>query len=105
MASSCTLLVKHVDQTSNSHTVDHSTIAPKTARNLAQANRFRSGEGDPLAQARPFSPRRERDRKTMVLRCLAQASPISPKRDCTSLKKKSGRLSDRSHRNAWASPC
>jgi len=52
MASSRTLLVEHVDQTSKSHTMDHPTIAPKIARSLAQANKFRSGEGDPLAQAR-----------------------------------------------------
>jgi len=37
----------------------HSTIVPKPAPSLAQARRSRSGEGDPLAQAGPFSPRRE----------------------------------------------
>jgi len=99
MASSRTLLVKYVDQTSKSHAVDHSTIAPKTARSLAQANRSRLGEGDPSRLGESATG------KTMVLRCLAQASPISPKRDFTSLKKEPGRLSDRTHKNAWASPC
>jgi len=38
--------------------VNHSTILPKPAPSLAQAKRSRSGEGDPLAQASPFLPRR-----------------------------------------------
>jgi len=63
MPSSRTLLVKHVDQTNKSHAMDHSTIAPKTACSLAQVNRPRPGKGDPLAQAKSFSPRRERDRE------------------------------------------
>ncbi|QCE10062.1 hypothetical protein DEO72_LG10g1288 [Vigna unguiculata] len=36
----------------------HSTITPKPAPSLAQARRSRLGEGDPLARASPFSPRR-----------------------------------------------
>jgi len=38
--------------------VNHSTIAPKPAISLAQANKSHLGKKDPLAQARPFSPRR-----------------------------------------------
>jgi len=38
--------------------MNYSTIVPKPAPSLAQAKRSRSGEGDPLAQARLFSPRR-----------------------------------------------
>jgi len=45
--------------------MNHSTIAPKPVRSFAQANRPRSGERGPLAQAKPFSPRREHDRETM----------------------------------------
>jgi len=44
--------------------VNHSTTASKPARCLAQANRARSGERDPLAQANPISPRRRRDKGT-----------------------------------------
>jgi len=39
--------------------VTHSNIAPKPAPSLAQANRSRSGERDPLAQASPFLPKRD----------------------------------------------
>jgi len=35
------------------------------SRSLTQANRPRLGERGPIAQAKPFSPRRERDRETM----------------------------------------
>jgi len=45
--------------------MNHSTITPKPVRSLAQANRPRSGERGPLAQVKPFSPRRERDRETV----------------------------------------
>ena len=73
-------------------------IAPKPApislrlEDLAQAR-------DPLAQARA------RAVEQWLLRILAQASSFSPKRDYTSLKMKTSRLSDSLHRKAWASLC
>ncbi|QCD88421.1 hypothetical protein DEO72_LG3g2968 [Vigna unguiculata] len=48
---------RKIRQASNT-SVNHSTIVPKPVPSLAQAKRSRSGEGDPLAQASPFSPRR-----------------------------------------------
>jgi len=57
MASS--LIVKHLDQISYHTSMQHSTIVPHLTPSLAQANRSRSGEGSPLAQASPVSPRRE----------------------------------------------
>jgi len=45
--------------------VNHSTITSKPARCLAQANRARSGEREPLAHANPTSPRRRRDKETV----------------------------------------
>jgi len=61
--------------------VHHSTIVPKLTPSLAKANQFRSGEGGPLAQART------RAGEQRTLRGLAQASPFSPRRDHSSLKK------------------
>ena len=43
-------------------------------------------------------------REQWVLRRLAQARPFSPKRDCTSLKMKPSRLGDYSCKSFWASP-
>jgi len=61
--------------------MNHSTIVPKPACNLAQANRPRSGERGPLAQAKPFSPRQ----------------------DHSSLQKNARRLGDNSSSRSWAS--
>jgi len=62
------------------------TTTSKLSRCLAQANRARSGERDPLAQANPSSPRRGRNEGTGGSAgsrsgepLLAQASPFSPR--------------------------
>jgi len=56
--------------------MNQSTIAPKPARSLAQANRPRSGERGPLAQAKPFSPRRERDREIVGFAMSHSGEPL-----------------------------
>jgi len=57
-----TLLVRYLDQARNPHISKPLNDNAKPARSLAQANRARSGERGSLAQAKPFSPRRERER-------------------------------------------
>jgi len=83
-----THVVKHLDQIGNHTSMHHSTIVPNSPHSLAQANRSRSGKGGPLAQAKSFSPKRDRERGKRTLRGLAQASPLLPRRDHSSLKNK-----------------
>jgi len=84
--------------------VNHSTIVPKATPSLGQAKRSRSGEGDPLAQVSPFSPRRgleEWDNSFCDL--LLRRAPSRLSEITLAQKLQTRRLSDNSSRRSWAS--
>jgi len=75
-----------------------------TYPSLAQANRSRSSEGGPLAQAKPVSPRRELEQGSSGLCEISFRQVPSRLGETTPRSKiKTSRLSDRSISRSWPS--
>ena len=91
--------------TASNHISGPFTPQHKTCPSLAQARRPRSSKRSSRSCEPLLSQARARAVEQRPLWILAQASPFSPRRDHASLKMKGSRLGDSLRRKAWASLC